>query len=618
MEFLAPWYAALAAAAAVPLLLHLLRRRIGTRLEFPAVRYLERAEQEHSARLRLRNWLLMALRVLAVLLVALAAARPVARVGGAGHAPTAIAIVLDNSLSTTAVVDGRPVFTALRDAALGVIANAAAEDRLWLVTANGRVAGGDASAVRDAIRAATPLAGAGDLPRAVARAAEIARSARQASPTVVVLTDAQATSWRGTADAGGVRVVTFAPGGTPPRNRAVVAADAAPRRWTPSGTVVARVLSADSVPYRISERDAAGNERTLARGTAAPNGEIRVRVTPAARGWVVGSVAVQPDELRGDDERWFAAFSGEPPAAVSDPSAGPFVASALATLAQSGRVSAGGPRVAVIVAADAATRLPALLVAPSDPARVGPANLALERLGVPWRFSALRTGEAPVRFAASAGDSARVGIVATRRFQLMPRAAARADTLATAGGEAWVVAGPGYVLVGSPFQPDATTLPVRAAFVPWLAEVLAERLGGDPGAVVASAPGAVVEPPAGADALISADGRRTPVSAGMTAPERGGVYLWSRGGARVGALVVNVESEESELARMNARALAERIRGGQVQVAATANDAAAAAFAVHGQRPIGGVALVAALVALAAEGLATRRRRTTRAALAAA
>src|SRR5215210_188533 len=101
MELLAPWYAALAAATAVPLLLHLLRRRIGTRVEFPAVRYLERAEQENSARLRLRNWLLMALRVLAVILIALAAARPAANVGGAGHAPAAIALVLDNSLSTS-------------------------------------------------------------------------------------------------------------------------------------------------------------------------------------------------------------------------------------------------------------------------------------------------------------------------------------------------------------------------------------------------------------------------------------------------------------------------------------------------------------------------------------
>src|ERR1051325_11967301 len=130
MEFLAPWWAALAAAAAVPLLLHLLRRRIGTRVDFPAVRYLEKAEQEHSARLRLRNWLLMALRVIAVLLVALAAMRPVARVGGAGHAPTAIAIVVDNSLSTTAVVGGRPVLATLREAALDVANSASVEDRL--------------------------------------------------------------------------------------------------------------------------------------------------------------------------------------------------------------------------------------------------------------------------------------------------------------------------------------------------------------------------------------------------------------------------------------------------------------------------------------------------------
>ncbi|AHG91285.1 double-transmembrane region domain protein [Gemmatirosa kalamazoonensis] len=618
MEFLAPWYAALAAAAAVPLLLHFLRRRIGTRLDFPAVRYLERAEQEHSARLRLRNWLLMALRVLAVLLVALAATRPVARVGGAGHAPAAVAIVLDNSLSTTAVVDGRPVFAALRDAALEIVSNAAAEDRVWLVTASGRVVGSDASAVRDAIRALTPLAGAGDLPRAVSRAAELARSARRPSPTVVVLTDGQATAWRTTADAGSARVVTWVPRGAPPRNRAVVAADATPRRWTPSGTVVARVLSADSVPYRVSERDASGGERTLARGTAPPDGEVRVHVTPNGRGWLAIGVAVQPDELRGDDQRWFAAFSGEPPTAVGDPSAGPFVASALATLAQSGRVASAGPRPAQIVSADAATRLPALLVAPSDPARVGPANLALERLGVPWRFAAARFGEAAVRFASGASDSSRLGIVATRRFQLVPRAAARADTLATAGGEAWIVAGPGYVLLGSPLAPDATTFPVRAAFVPWLGEVLAERLGGDPGAVTTAAPGATLEPPAGVDALLGPDGRRIPVAAGVTAPERGGVYFWLRGGARVGALVVNVEAEESELARLNARTLAERIRGTAVDVAPSVNEAAAATFAVRGRRPVGGAALIAALVALAAEGLATRRRRTARAALAAA
>src|SRR5918912_621887 len=114
MEFLAPVWLAAAAAVAVPLLLHLMRRRIGTRIDFPAVRYLARAEREHSRKLRLRNLLLMLLRVAAVLLVTVAAARPVARLAGTGHAPTSLALVLDNSLSSSAIVSGRSVLEDLK------------------------------------------------------------------------------------------------------------------------------------------------------------------------------------------------------------------------------------------------------------------------------------------------------------------------------------------------------------------------------------------------------------------------------------------------------------------------------------------------------------------------
>ena len=113
MSFLEPRYLLLAGAAAVPLLLHLLRRRINVRVEFPAVRYILRAERENSRKMKLRNLLLMLLRILAILFLALAAARPVGRLIGAGHAPTAIAIVLDNSLSTSTIVEGAPLFRRL-------------------------------------------------------------------------------------------------------------------------------------------------------------------------------------------------------------------------------------------------------------------------------------------------------------------------------------------------------------------------------------------------------------------------------------------------------------------------------------------------------------------------
>src|SRR5665213_3389818 len=108
MGFLAPWYLLLAGAVAVPLLIHLMRRKVGLRVEFPAARYLARAEKEHSRNLRIKNLLLMLLRVLAVLAIALAAARPAARWLGAGHAPTAVAVVVDNSLSSSVIVGGAP------------------------------------------------------------------------------------------------------------------------------------------------------------------------------------------------------------------------------------------------------------------------------------------------------------------------------------------------------------------------------------------------------------------------------------------------------------------------------------------------------------------------------
>src|ERR1051325_6428855 len=75
MGFLTPLAWLLALAVAVPLILHLFQRHQGPRVIFPALRYLRRAEKEHARRIRLRQIFLLALRVLAVLLLAFAAAR---------------------------------------------------------------------------------------------------------------------------------------------------------------------------------------------------------------------------------------------------------------------------------------------------------------------------------------------------------------------------------------------------------------------------------------------------------------------------------------------------------------------------------------------------------------
>src|SRR5512142_2745077 len=127
MFFLSPLWLALSAAALIPLLLHLRRRPQGRVVEFPAVRYLARATHDHERSLRARNSLLALLRMLLVLLLALAAARPLARIG-TGHGRAAVAVVLDNSLSTSAVSNGRRVLDDEKVAARAVIAAASRDD----------------------------------------------------------------------------------------------------------------------------------------------------------------------------------------------------------------------------------------------------------------------------------------------------------------------------------------------------------------------------------------------------------------------------------------------------------------------------------------------------------
>ncbi|HEX3158876.1 MAG TPA: VWA domain-containing protein [Gemmatimonadaceae bacterium] len=594
MGFLAPLYLALAAAAAVPLLLHLMRRRSGTRVEFPAVRYLQRAEQEHSRHLRLRNLLLMLLRVAAVLLIALAAARPVGRMAGAGHPPTALAVVLDNSLSTGQVVGGRPVLDELKQVAGELLDRASAADRLWLVTADGRVETGSAAALKAAVQAVRPYGGAGRLPDALARAAGLVEGGGLPARQIALLTDGQATSWAGRIALPRVSVVVYAPTGTPAANRAVAGAEARPARWTPRGGVVVRVRAPDSAAYRI-----ALGGRTLARGRVAPGEEELVQAAPSGEGWTAGTVEVDPDELRADDARHFAVWLGRPVPVTVDASAGAFAAPAIATLVQSGRAVAGGQ--VTVAGADGAARLPALLLAPTDPVRAGAANRNLERLGVPWRFGAVRRGRAAVRGERVDGASASL------RYELQAQPGAAADTLATAGGDPWMVAGDGYVLVASPLVPTATDLPVRAGFVPLLGDLLSQRLSSEPGGVLVAAPGQRVRVPAWVTGVEGAGALRPGADGSLTAPAQPGVYFLIRGTARAGALVVNPEPDESVLERLSPSQLRERLGASDVRVATAAPRFVASAFDAAGGRALATPLLAGALLLLVAESLVTRR-----------
>ena len=296
---------------------------------------------------------------------------------------------------------------------------------------------------------------------------------------------------------------------------------------------------------------------------------------------------------------------GAAPAVTVDPALGTFARTATDALVQSDRLRLGSD--AAVVAADDLTRLPALIVAPSDPVRVGAANRALERLGVPWRFGAVRRETATAREPASVSQKLVDGATVAMRFPLALQGDAAADTVARVGAEPWIVAGDRYVIIGSPLDPSATDFPIRAGFLPWLAEAASQRLAGDAGVVLSAAPGARLRAPAGVQTIDDAAGQATPISNGeIVAPERAGVYFLRRGGAKAGAVVVNGEPEESSLARMSGPALRARFDGRDVTIVTDGERWANDAYTGSSRRPLSTPLLILAALVLLVEAIIAR------------
>jgi hypothetical protein len=249
-----------------------------------------------------------------------------------------------------------------------------------------------------------------------------------------------------------------------------------------------------------------------------------------------------------------------------------------------------------------------VLFAPGDPLALAATNRALAQAGIPWRFGARRSGPAPLRGEAVEGSSAR------QWFALEPLDGAVADTLARVGGEPWAVAGEDYVLVASAADDQATDLTLRAAFVPWLDLLLSSRLGGSDGRAQEVAAAAPLVVPQGVDGLETRDGALRSLVAGtrLAAPSAAGVYFWRRGDARVGAVVVNPETRESDLAPLPADSLAAQL--GAARAHATPESLARAAFAAGGRRALDTPLLVLALGLLVVESWLARRLRASRSA----
>jgi hypothetical protein len=196
VSFLYPAFLFGALAIAIPIALHLLRRDVAPEVPFTAVRLLHRAPVERADRRRLRDLLLLAARVAALLLLAAAFARPY--VQGAAPAPVRV-VAIDRSYSM-----GAPgVFARALQRAREAIDQAASGERIAVIAFDDRAevlaAPGGAGDARAALEGLGPGFGATRYGPVFQQAVALAAGA---VGRLVIVTDLQRAGWEGESSTG--------------------------------------------------------------------------------------------------------------------------------------------------------------------------------------------------------------------------------------------------------------------------------------------------------------------------------------------------------------------------------------------------------------------------------
>jgi len=201
MNFLNPLFLVGLAAAAVPLLIHLLTRRRPRRTEFSSVEFLREARVVQMRRFRLREWLLLLLRMLAVACLALALARPVLQGAAAGGGSTAVTLLVDKSLSMQAREGDGTLFERARQRALAILYALEPEDRVQIFAFDEQAEAlfpepvQDHGRARAALEALTPSGRATDTEAALTRALGALETVPAVQRELYLLSDWQKTGF---------------------------------------------------------------------------------------------------------------------------------------------------------------------------------------------------------------------------------------------------------------------------------------------------------------------------------------------------------------------------------------------------------------------------------------
>ncbi len=332
MNFLNPLFLFGLGAAAIPILIHLFTRRRPRTVPFPSIEFLTEVHQSEIRRLKLKQWLLLLLRTLAIAALALAMARPATKGHLGAHAGAASSVValVDVSGSMGALgADGRPLTVAARRAVEDLLGTLGPGDELWLVPYDraprpvSEKPLGDAGRLRAAAGALAAGASATDHRAALELAAHALGSAHALNRELFWISDFQRTGFGAGSEAPARFTAPDGPWGRArvyllplaPRSRANAAVTAA--ALVPADTGAA--LTVESAAYGVTPGDFPLEARAVAGSGGAGEALGRGFVSLPARGRASallplahvpetgGEVLLPDDALALDNRRVFAA-----------------------------------------------------------------------------------------------------------------------------------------------------------------------------------------------------------------------------------------------------------------------------------------------------------------------
>ncbi len=669
MSFLNPLFLFGLLAASIPILIHLFTRRRPREVRFPSLEFLTEVNQSEIRRLRLKQWLLLLLRTLAVACLALALARPALRGSASGRsgAASTVVVLFDVSGSMGARdARGASLVDGARRVAEDLLAALGPADELLLVPYDETprpVTPAPSSAVarlRGALQALAPTARRTDHVRALEAAARALGESHALNRELFWLSDFQRAGF-GTAppaapagpwERARVYLVPFAPRTT--ANAALTDAALAPGSDPVALTVGAASFGAAPGDRAVTVAGA-GGEGELGRGfvTLPERGESSA-LLPLARAPEQGGAArLAEDVLPLDDQRWFAAGRAGTLHVLLREDAGP---SPLRLALEAGS-PASGIAVEVVDAAGLSARAAgADVIVIDDVERLGPVetqalldhwrgggavllvlgaradaafwNATLLRelgagtLGDPETAApdaAWRLGRTVAGHPALAGFPARPGEpLSTARFQRVRAFAAGAGARTLLAYDrahpALLEAPHALVFVGS-LAPDASDFPVSGAFLPLFHQMV--RVLGRGTAAASLVPGERWSVPASTGSWRIEDVAGTEVpstvaaSAGAarltSAPlERPGLYRVLQDGRVRATFAVNPDVRESDLAAAGEAALVAAFPRGRAQVLHPGEGLARRVREARFGRELWSAFLIAALALLALETLIAR------------